>query len=141
MYKNNKGLTAKPKAIKKMKLNKLLLPFILIILGIIFYLSFNFTFTSVINNLLQQQVETSKNQANLISNILEIRLKNGVSKNDVLSELQKSIENFSTENSFVCMFDNTGKEICHPNKERIGQTLSENNSIIKLGSNFEIENN
>lgn len=124
-----------------MKLNKLLLPFILIILGIIFYLSFNFTFTSVTNNLLQQQVETSKNQANLISNILEIRLKNGVSKNDVLSELQKSIEDFSTENSFVCMFDNTGKEICHPNKERIGQTLSENNSIIKLGSNFEIENN
>jgi len=124
-----------------MKMNKFLLPFILLLLGIVFYFSFNFTFTSITNKLLQQQIETSKNQANLISNLLEIRLKNGVSKNDVLSELQKSIENFSTENSFVCMFDNTGKEICHPNKERIGQTLSENNSIIKLGSNFEIENN
>jgi len=124
-----------------MKLNKFLLPFILLLLGVIFYFSFNFTFTSITNKLLQQQVETSKNQADLISNLLEVRLENGTSKNDVISELQKSIENFSTENSFVCMFDNTGKEICHPNKERIGQTLSENNSTIKLGSNFEIENN
>ncbi len=124
-----------------MKLNKFLLPFILLLLGIVFYFSFNFTFTSVSNNLLQQQVEMSKSQANLISNLLATRLENGISKNAVASELQKSIENFNTENSFVCMFDNTGKEICHPNKEKIGKILTENNSVIQLGSNFEIENN
>ena len=124
-----------------MKINKLLLPFILLLLGVIFWISFSYTFTSITNKLLKQQVEISKNQADLISNLLEIRLENGVSKKDVLSELQKSIEGFSTENSFVCMFDNTGKEICHPNKELIGKILSENNSVIQLGSNFEIENN
>jgi len=122
-------------------MNKFLLPFILLLLGMVFYLSFNFTFTSVTNKLLKQQVEIAKNQADLISNLLKIRLENGVSENVVLSELQKSIEGFSTANSFVCMFDNTGKEICHPNKELIGKILSENNSVIQLGSNFEIENN
>jgi len=124
-----------------MKYSRFLLPFILLLLGFVFYFSFNFIFTSITNKLLQQQIETSKNQAELISNILETRLGHGISKNEIISEFQKSIENFSTENSFVCMFDNAGKEICHPNKERIGKTLSKNNSTIKLGSNFEIENN
>ena len=124
-----------------MKLNKFLLPFILLVLGIVFYFSFNFSFTSVTNNLLQQQIKTSKYQADLISNLLATRLENGISKNTVASELQKSIEKYNTENSFICMFDNTGKEICHPNKEKIGKILSENKSVIQLGSNFEIENN
>jgi len=120
---------------------KYLLPFILLVLSIIFYFSYNFTFTSITNKLLQQQIDISKNQANLISNILETKLENGYSKEEVLFELQKSLENTSTDNSFICMFDFSGKEICHPNKERIGKILSKNNSVIKLGPNFEIENN
>ncbi len=124
-----------------MKFNQFLLPIILLFLGAIYYFSFNYIFTSTTNKLIQQQIDTSKNQADLIARILETRLENNVSKNQVLIELQNSIENFSTANSFVCMFDNTGKEICHPNKEKIGKTLLKNNSILKLGSNFEIENN
>ena len=124
-----------------MKLDKYILPFILTLLGFIFYFSFTLTFNSVTTKLVKQQVDSAKNQATLIAKLLEVRLENGASETLVLSELQKSITDFSTANSFVCLFDNTGKEICHPNKERIGKTISENNSVIHLGSNFEIENN
>ena len=45
----------------------------------------------------------------------------------------------STENSFVCMFDSTGREICHPNPQKIGAGLAENNSVINSVSNVALE--
>jgi hypothetical protein len=39
------------------------------------------------------------------------------------------------------MFDDSGKEICHPNKEKIGKVLEENNSIITNISNPDIIQN
>jgi len=75
-----------------MKYNRFLLPFILLLLAFVFYFSFNFIFTSVTNKLLQQQIETSKNQAELISNILETRIEHGIPKDVIILEFQKSIE-------------------------------------------------
>lgn len=124
-----------------MKFDKLTLPIILIILGVIYYLSLNYVYTSATSDLLNQQIETSKNQANLISNLLAEKLRNGFTKEQVKNELQRSIENSSTAYSFVCMFDDTGREICHPNKEKIGKVLSKNNSVIKSISNYEVEKN
>jgi len=86
---------------------------------------------------LNQQVENSKVQANLISNLLFEQLNSGIPEKQVREELQKSLENMPTENSFVCMFDGNGKEICHPNISKIGTILAENNSIIKSISNQE----
>ena len=114
---------------------------ILLLLGVIYFISFNFIYNSATNNLINNQVETSKNQANLIANLLSEKLKSGVSKQEVKNELQRSIENNSTEFSFVCMFDDKGKEICHPNKNKIGKILSENNSEIKSVSNYEVIDN
>jgi len=124
-----------------MKFNKVTLPIILIILGVIYYFSFNYVYKSATNDLLNQQIETSKNQANLISNLLAEKLRSGFTKEQVKNELQRSIENSSTAYSFVCMFDDTGREICHPNKEKIGKLLSKNNSVIKSISNDEVEKN
>lgn len=124
-----------------MNFKKLMLPILLLFLGLIYYFSFNYVYSSAINDLLSQQIEISKNQSNLISNLLAEKLKDGFSKEQVKDELQRSIENSSTEYSFICMFDDTGKEICHPNREKIGKVLSQNNSIIRSVSNYEVEKN
>jgi len=124
-----------------MKIKGIILPTILLFLGLIYYFSFDYVYSSAINNLLNQQIENSKNQANLVSNLLSEKLKAGYTKSEIINELQKSIGNSSIENSFICMFDDTGKEICHPNAQRIGKTLSENNSTIKSISNQNIEKN
>lgn len=121
--------------------NKLTLPIVLLLLGVLYYFSLNYVYTSATNDLLNQQIETSKNQANLISNLLAEKLRSGFSKEQVKNELQRSIENSSTAYSFVCMFDDSGREICHPNKEKIGKLLANNNSVIKSISNYEVEKN
>ncbi len=114
---------------------------ILLILGLIYYISFNYIYTSATNEIITQQLATAKNQANIVSNLLSERLHNGVSQKQVKEELQKSIENSSTATSFICMFDDNGREICHPKKEKIGKVLAENNSIIHSISNDELEEN
>jgi hypothetical protein len=73
--------------------------------------------------------------------VLTEKLMTGESKEKVREEFQKSIEDMSVENSFVCMFDTTGREICHPKRQKIGKILEENNSIIKSVSNIDVERN
>jgi len=124
-----------------MKLKNVNLFVILLILGLIYYFSFNFIYKSTTEELINQQVETSKSEAITISNLLAERIRSGLSKKQVKDELQRSIENNSTDYSFICMFDDTGKEICHPNKEKIGKTLSKNNSVIKSVANNEVIKN
>ncbi|PHS60741.1 MAG: hypothetical protein COB12_12745 [Flavobacterium sp.] len=122
-------------------MKRIILPIILLLLSIIYYFSFNYVYTTAVNEILTQQVENSKVQASLISNLLYERLNSGIPEKQVREELQKSLENMSTENSFVCMFDGKGKEICHPDIRKIGVTLTENNSTIKSISNLETELN
>jgi hypothetical protein len=122
-------------------MKRIILPSILLLLGIIYYFSFNYVYNTAVNDILNQQVENSKVQANLISNLLYEKLNSGIPEKQVREELQKSLENMSTENSFVCLFDGNGKEICHPNISKIGVTLSENNSTLKSISNLETELN
>lgn len=124
-----------------MKATKIVLPSVLLILGVVYYFSFEYIYTSAKNNIVNQQVENAKIQADLISNILTEKLRAGDSKEQVRAELQKSIEDMPIENSFVCMFDSTGREICHPNRQKIGILLEENNSIIKSVSNIDAEQN
>ena len=114
---------------------------IVLFLGIINYFSFSFIYEEATNKLIEQQIDTSKNQANLIAKLLESQIANGASKNKVKDDFQKSIENSSTEVSFVCMFNDSGMEICHPNKAKIGKVLEENNSVITDISNPEIVQN
>lgn len=111
---------------------------VVLILGIIYYFSFDYINTSANKNIINLQLENSKIQADIVSNLLEERLKQGYSKEQVRNEFQNSIENMSIENSFVCMFDSTGKEICHPIRKKIGVVLAEDNSIIRSLANVEV---
>ena len=120
---------------------KLGLPLTLVILGLIYYFSFNYIYSSAKNDIINQQIENSKIQAQLTSNLLTEKLSDGYSKKQVRDEFQKSIQNMSIENSFVCMFDSSGREICHPDQQKIGIVLNEDNSVIQSISNESVEQN
>ena len=115
---------------------KITLVVIIGVLGLIFYTSFHFIYKSSTDNIIDQQVETSKIQADIVSKILEQQIEMGFNKAEIIEGLQKSIQNSSTEYSFICMFDTTGKELCHPDVDKIGQVLTKNNSICESGSNI-----
>lgn len=124
-----------------MRLNKILLPTIILILSISYYIGFDYVYNTAVKNLLNQQIESSKYQSELISNLLFEKLAKGATKEEVKNELQHSLEFNKTDGNFVCMFDTTGKEICHPNKQKIGKVLEENNSVIKSIYDDKIETN
>ena len=121
------------------KINQWGLVLTLIILAFVFYAAYHLTFQTLTNQLVQQQIELAKNQADLVARILATQLSDGTPQSKVQSDLQKSIQNFSTDDSFICMFDQNGQEICHPNPKKVGRILSENNSVIRSGSNFQLE--
>jgi len=120
---------------------KISLPLTLIALGLIYYFSFDYIYSSAKNDIVNQQIQNAKVQAMLASNLLAKKLESGYSQKLIQDEFQKSIENMSIENSFVCMFDSSGREICHPDQHKVGKVLEENNSVIESTSNESVEHN
>jgi len=112
-------------------MKKSVLLIILIVLGLIYYLSFQYVYSESVLDITTQQMENAKVQANLVSKLLTEKLESGYTEQEAKEELQSSIENMSLDNSFICMFDNTGTEICHPNRAKIGGVLAVNNSVVK----------
>ncbi len=82
------------------------------------------------NQFLQTQLESSKREAREIASLIGSQLANGVDKEVVIQNVQASIGNSNTENGFICMFDWSGREVCHPDKTRVGQQVSPNQSFI-----------
>jgi hypothetical protein len=120
---------------------KVSLPLTLIALSLIYYFSFDYIYSSAKNDIVNQQIQNAKVQAMLASNLLAVKLESGYSQKLIQYEFQKSIENMPIDNSFVCMFDSTGREICHPNQQKVGKVLEENNSVIQFTSNESVEQN
>ena len=66
------------------------------------------------NELLKTQLESSQREAKEVASLIGFQLANGMHRDSVIQMVQKSIENTDIENGFICMFDWSGKEICHP---------------------------
>ncbi|MEM9000792.1 MAG: LytTR family transcriptional regulator DNA-binding domain-containing protein [Bacteroidota bacterium] len=82
------------------------------------------------NEFLQTQLESSKREAKEVASLIGYQLENGIAKATIVNNVQHSIENTDTENGFICMFDWSGKEICNPDKTRVGQLVSPNQSFV-----------
>jgi len=80
--------------------------------------------------LLKTQLESSKREAFEISRFIETQLASGVSKEGIVSGLQRSIENTSMETGFICMYNTSGVEIIHPNANRVGVKIDMKNSNV-----------
>ncbi|UII77316.1 LytTR family transcriptional regulator [Flagellimonas sp. HMM57] len=82
------------------------------------------------NNLLNTQLESSKREAREIASLIGFQLASGIPKDSVIANVQRSIENTNLENGFICMFDWSGKEICHPDITKVGQQINPNQSSV-----------
>ena len=91
-------------------------------------------------SLLKEHLDENSRQARVIAKLLEASLENGISKKEVINNLQKSIENTDTNTGFICMYNQQGIELCHPNPQKIGQRISLQDSKVSLLNTPKSEN-
>jgi len=102
---------------------------------VIGYFSMEYLLEMSTQQFLNVQIEDSKREAKEIANLISSQIENNISKDVVINNIQKSIEKTNIQNGFICMFDWSGKEICHPNVEKIGKMTSQKESYISgIGS-------
>jgi len=117
-----------------LKKDKLYLFTLLAISAIVFaigYFSMNYLVRVSTNQLLEVQIESSKREAREFSKLISYQIANGVSRETIIDNIQKSIEGTNVEASFICMFDWSGIEICHPDPQRIGKQTSPDESYVR----------
>ncbi|WP_435624873.1 LytR/AlgR family response regulator transcription factor [Flagellimonas sp.] len=90
------------------------------------------------NQLLETQLEASKREANEMAKMIGFQIENGVDKETIIENVQESIKDTDTENGFICMFDWSGKEVCHPDPTQRGQQINPDQTFV---SSFNSEMN
>lgn len=116
---------------KKDNLYLLTLLAISVIVFIIGYFSMSYMVKVSTNQFLEIQIESSKREAREFAELVASQLANGTDRDIVVKNIQKSIEGTDIETGFVCMFDWSGVEICHPDPQRIGQKAIPNESYVR----------
>jgi len=117
--------------LKKDRLYLLTLLTISIIVFVIGYFSMNYLIRVSTNQLLEIQIESSKREAREFSKLVSYQIANGVDRNTVINNIQKSIEGTNIESGFICMFDWSGVEICHPDPQKVGKQTSPEESYVR----------
>jgi len=117
--------------LKKDRLYLLTLLTISIIVFVIGYFSMNYLIRVSTNQLLEIQIESSKREAREFSKLVSYQIANGVDRNTVINNIQKSIEGTNIESGFICMFDWSGVEICHPDPQKVGKQTSPDESYVR----------
>lgn len=82
------------------------------------------------NQLIEVQVASSKREANEIAKLLDYQLLKGISKEDVIKNTQNILLDSSKDSWFLSVFNWGGKEVCHPDITKIGQTVNSNQSLL-----------
>ncbi len=116
---------------KKDNLYLLTLLAISIIVFIIGYFSMAYMVKVSTSQFLEIQIESSKREAREFAELVASQLENGTDRETVIKNIQKSIEGTDIETGFVCMFDWSGVEICHPDPQRIGKKAVPNESYVR----------
>lgn len=103
---------------------------LLIIFFVIGYFSMEYLVRISTQQFLNVQLENSKREAKEIATFVSLQIKNNNSKDQVINDIQKSIDMTDMQNGFICMFDKSGKVICHPKTDVIGRMVPPNESFV-----------
>ncbi len=82
------------------------------------------------NQLIEVQLESSKREANEIAKLINHQLVGGIDRQKVIENIQGTIENTHNEASFICLFDWSGKEVCHPDITKVGQKVNSDQMLL-----------
>lgn len=113
---------------KKIKLYTKTLIGVSIVVLFVSYFSSNHLYEVAKKEIWDSKIEASQRESRVIALLLEQQLKSGISKLEVISNLQASIENTDFKSDFICMYNKQGLEICHPNPSLIGRSI-QNDSL------------
>jgi len=117
-----------------LKKDNLYLFTLLALSGIVFiigYFSMTYLIKVSTNHFLEIQIQSSKREAREFAKLISFQIENGVPRELIINNVQNSIEGTDTESGFVCMFDWSGVEICHPNPQKIGKQTNPNESYVR----------
>ncbi len=95
---------------------------------LISFFSFRYLYSSSKKDVFNSTFEAGKREAREIGKLLELQLKQGLSKETVIQNLQSSIVNTDTQSGFICMYNQNGIELCHPNPALVGRKVEINSS-------------
>ncbi|APZ47852.1 transcriptional regulator [Polaribacter reichenbachii] len=82
------------------------------------------------NQLIEVQVESSKREANEIAKLIDFQLSSGIKKGEIVKNIQQIIENTNTDSWFISVFNWSGKEVANPDKTKVGQLVSSNQTLL-----------
>ncbi|MCK8520183.1 LytTR family transcriptional regulator DNA-binding domain-containing protein [Aquimarina sp. D1M17] len=82
------------------------------------------------NQLIEVQLESSKREANEFAKLINYQLAGGIDRKVVIDNVQNTIENTHNEASFICVFNWSGKEVCNPDKTKVGQKVNSDQSLL-----------
>jgi DNA-binding LytR/AlgR family response regulator len=115
---------------KKVHINTLLLIGISTVVIIVSLVSSVLLYQSAKDDLWNSRLESGDRRVREIGGLLETQLQSGLSPEQVVTNLQKSIVNTDVGTEFICMYNREGVELCHPNPALIGKKISLGNSRI-----------
>ncbi|WP_339662342.1 LytTR family DNA-binding domain-containing protein [uncultured Polaribacter sp.] len=82
------------------------------------------------NQLIEIQVESSKREADEFSKLIDFQLSSGIKKEEIVINIQQIIENSNNDTWFISVFNWGGKEVCHPDKTKVGQLVKSNETLL-----------
>lgn len=82
------------------------------------------------NQLIEVQVESTKREANEVANFITYQLSEGISKEKVIENVQKTIAKTNSDSWFISVFNWGGKIVCHPNKIELGVMVNSDESLL-----------
>lgn len=83
------------------------------------------------SKLLDNTLKSGNREVREVGKLLEMQLNSGLTKEEVIENLQKSIVNMDVGVGFICMYDTLGVELCHPNPAFIGKKIYESDSYVR----------
>jgi len=83
-----------------------------------------------VGQMLEMQLEYGKREAKEVAELVNAQLANGVEKEQLIGDVQKSIENSNLETGFVSMFNWSGINLCHPDIRQVGQQARQETSFV-----------
>ena len=79
---------------------------------------------------LENEIASTKNITNQITSMVSTSLKNNVAQTTILESIQRTIDNSSKQNSFISIYDWSGKIMAFPDITKVG-TPAQSNALIK----------
>ena len=83
-----------------------------------------------VDQLIEVQVESSKREVKEMASLIDFQLASGLNKEIIINQIQKTIKGTDSQTWFLSIFNWSGKEVCHPDKTKVGQIVLSNELLL-----------